>query len=94
MTALSFDERQRHLLSGDAKGGVKLWSLASGGDAIRQFANRDGSEVGAVAHVTLNRGLIKLVVGAGWGRRLTVWADGDDRRGDVGGVGAFLIWAT
>ena len=73
MSAMTFDDRVKRLITGDTVGIVKLWNFYSG-TCLRELRTPDGEEISALTYV---RGMRtnSHIVGCGWEKEIFFWDD-------------------
>ena len=77
VTAITFDDRGRRLVTGAHDGSVRVWSLASGCEPLAELRPACKEEVTSLAHITSRNS--RHVLATGWARNLQLWRDDDAR---------------
>ncbi|KAJ3417383.1 hypothetical protein HDV05_004848 [Chytridiales sp. JEL 0842] len=75
ITAMTFDSRNRRLITGGRDGSIYMWNFHNG-QMLRELVKQDDSEVTSLLYIDLNDA--QYVVATGWNRKVTMFPDSLD----------------
>lgn len=75
ITAASFDESERRIITCATDGSVKIWNF-SNGQLLSIMKHIDGSEVTSAIYIGENeKNKLPYIATAGWNRKICIWPD-------------------
>mmetsp|Transcript_13415 Transcript_13415/g.44193 ORF Transcript_13415/g.44193 Transcript_13415/m.44193 type:complete len:870 (+) Transcript_13415:164-2773(+) len=78
LTALAFDTSGRRLLTAANDGSVKMWNF-NNGQLLKTFTHKEEMlEVTTVLYISEGARDVRMVIAAGWNRKVIVWEDSED----------------
>ena len=80
LSALAFDVRERRLLTGASDGSVRMWNHNNGQLLKEMFHRQPAGEVTRVLHVADEERGARLIVAAGWNRKVIAWPETEGSR--------------